>query len=114
MFPRPFCKVRTSVDGPIAPAAAAATEAVAVAFVNTMTRSAGPAAAGNSAAGTRTAREPASSDIRSPPALIAATCSGHPSSSTTSWPAENSAPPNRHPIAPDPAMVIFTGPASRW
>src|ERR1700677_4229167 len=48
MLPRPFCSVRTSVDGPIAPVAvaAAATAAVAVALANTMTRSAGPAGGG--------------------------------------------------------------------
>ena len=107
MLPRPFCSVRTSVCGPIAPAAAAATAAVCVALANTITRSAGSGAAGNGAAGTRTIREPVSSEIRSPASLIADTCSRHPSSSSTSCPASNSAPPNRHPIAPAPANLTL-------
>ncbi|HEY6787237.1 MAG TPA: hypothetical protein VI365_07975 [Trebonia sp.] len=85
---------------------AAATEAVAVAFANTISRSAGSSTAGNRAARTRTVRVPASSVTRRPPALIASTCARQPSSSSTSCP-DASAAPNRHPIAPAPAIVIF-------
>ena len=118
------------MDGPIAPAAvaAAATAAVAVALANTITRSAGPstprtewAGLGEGGAGwaagwagrekvqraPRSVRVPAASVTRRPASLIAVTCSRHPSSSVTWWPASNSAAPNRQPIAPAPATVIF-------
>ena len=117
------------MDGPIAPVAvaAAATAAVAVAFANTMTRSAGPAGWAGSeerwvgwagsgvgwaggakkTAGTASVLVPVASVTRRPASLIAVTCSRHPSSSVTWWPASNSAAPNRQPIAPAPATVIF-------